>query len=312
MTKDKFIEPPKCVEINVPCSTSNLGPGYDSIGLALALSNGFLFERIDSGVEITVQGEGAQILERGVQNRTYRAFRAVFEGIGREPPGVKIVQKNSVPLARGLGGSATAVLAGTTAAYLFAGVGLETSRILDQSSVIETHPDNLTPSLVGGLTVSVVDNGHIAYVKVTPPSELTTVTLVPDRPLETSSARRVVPKQFSREDMIFNIRGAGMVMAALATGNLESLALAMRDRLHQPYRAPLLLGMMAIFQAALAAGSPGVALSGGGSGIFAFAYHHNAEAIGEAMKAEAAKHGMGGYVLHLPIDNRGMHVVSVS
>ena len=306
------MEPPKRVEISVPGSTSNLGPGYDSIGLALELSNEFLFDRIDSGVEITIQGEGAEILERGSENRTYRAFRTAFEGLGREPPGVKIVQKNSVPLARGLGGSATAVLAGTTAAYLFAGVGLETSRILDQSSVIETHPDNLTPSLVGGLTISVVDEGHIAYVKVTPPSELTTVTLIPDRPLETGETRRVVPMQFSREDMIFNIRGAGMIMAALSTGNLESLALAMRDRLHQPYRVPLLPGMTAIFEAALDAGSPGVALSGAGSGIFAFAYHHDAKAIGEAMKVEAAKHGMGSYVLHLPIDNRGMRVVSVS
>ena len=151
-----------------------------------------------------------------------------------------------------------------------------------------------------------IDGSHVTYTRVIPPSELTTVTLIPDRPLLTGEARKVVPQTFSRDDMIFNIRGAGMIMAALATGQLEYLALAMRDRLHQPYRAPLLPGMVEIFQAALDAGSPGVALSGAGSGIFSFAYAH---AIGEAMKVAAAGFGMDAYNLYLPVDNDGLQIV---
>ena len=165
---------------------------------------------------------------------------------------------------------------------------------------------------MGGLTVSTVADQHVAYVKIIPPARLTTVTLIPDRGLETGLARQVVPQQFSREDMIFNIRGSGMIMAALASDQLENLALAMRDRLHQPYRIPLLPGMDEIFQAALDAGSPGVALSGAGSGIFAFAYAHNAEAIGEAMKAATARFGINAYNLYLPIDNHGVQVLDVS
>jgi homoserine kinase len=177
---------------------------------------------------------------------------------------------------------------------------------------MEAHPDNVTPSLVGGLTVSIINNSHVVYIKLIPPSNLTTVTLIPDRPLDTGLARKIVPQQFSREDVIFNIRGAGMIMAALATGQLDHLAVAMQDRLHQPYRAPLLLGMMEIFKAALEAGSPGVALSGAGSGIFAFAYPHNEHAIGEAMKAAATRFGMNAYSLRLPIDHAGMQILKVS
>jgi len=301
----------RSVRIHVPCSTSNLGPGYDSIGLALGLSNEFDFERIPSGVEIVLRGTGIDSLESGEQNRTYRAFRAVHERAGEPPPGVRIVQQNRVPIARGLGGSATAVLAGTTAGLLFAGADASPSVVLDHSIAIETHPDNLTPSLVGGLTVSSVDDGHVTFVRVTPPSELTTVTLIPDRVLETGAARRVVPETFSRDDVVFNIRGAAMLMAALAVGDLDPLRLAMRDRLHQPYRVPLLPGMDDIFAAALRAGSPGVALSGAGSGIFAFAYPDAAEGIGEAMQREARKHGIDSYALHLPIDHRGLQIVSV-
>ena len=303
---------PDRVELRVPASTSNLGPGFDTIGLAVQLYNDFRFERIDSGLEVIIKGEGAGVLERGPANRTYRAFSAACKLVGCDVPGLKIVQHNAIPLARGLGGSGTAVLAGTIAAFLFAGVEPETSRVLDQSFTIEAHPDNLNPSLVGGLTDSVINGSHVVYVKVIPPANLTTVTLIPDCGLETGAARQVVPHQFSREDMIFNIRGAGMILAALATGQLDDLALAMRDRLHQPYRVPLLPGMPEIFQAAVDAGSPGVALSGAGSGIFAFAYVHNEKAIGEAMKAAAAQFGMNAYCLYLPIDNEGVQIVDVS
>ena len=303
---------PERIELRVPASTSNLGPGFDAIGLAVGLYNEFLFERREAGLEIIIEGEGETVLGHGSQNLTHRAFQAVRENSDNPVSGLRIIQHNTIPLARGLGGSGTAVLAGTIAAFLFTGIEPETSRILDQSFTIETHPDNITPSLVGGLTVSLVDDNHVNYVKVIPPSNLTTVILIPDRGLDTGEARRAVPRQFSREDIILNIRGAGAIMAALATGQLENLALAMRDRLHQPYRSPLMPGIKDIFEVALKAGSPGVALSGAGSGIFAFAYPHNEKAIGEAMKGAALRSGINAYSLYLPVDVDGVKTVSLS
>jgi homoserine kinase len=306
------LQRPKRVELQVPASTSNLGPGFDAIGLALSLHNEFLFERLESGLEIIIEGEGNNILEHGLKNRTYRAFQEASEHLGNEAPGLRIVQHNAIPLARGLGGSGTAVLAGTIAAFLFAGMEMETLRILDQSFTIETHPDNITPSLVGGLTVSTLDDGHVQYLRVIPPSNLTSVILIPEQGLNTAEARRIVPQQFSRDDTIFNIRGAGMLMAALATNQLDNLSLAMRDRLHQPYRSPLMPGMTEIFEAALKAGSPGAALSGAGSGIFAFAYPHNEKAIGDAMKTAAAQFGMDSCNLFLSLNHNGVKVVNLS
>jgi len=200
-----FLARPNRVELQVPASTSNLGPGFDAVGLALNLYNEFLFERCDAALEIDIEGEGKTILERGLENRTYRAFQAASENLGNKVSGLRIVQHNAIPLARGLGGSGTAVLAGTIAAFLFAGVEPETSRILDQSFTIETHPDNITPSLVGGLTVSTLDDGHVHYIRVIPPSNLTAVMLIPEHGINTAEARKVVPQHFSREDTIFNI-----------------------------------------------------------------------------------------------------------
>ena len=306
------LQRPKRVELQIPASTSNLGPGFDAIGLALSLFNQFLFERIESGLEIVVEGEGKHLLELRTGNRTHRAFQAASEILGNKVSGIRIVQHNSIPLARGLGGSGTAVLAGTIAAFLFAGIEPERSRILDQSFTIETHPDNITPSLVGGLTVSALDAGHVHYVRVNPPSNLRAVILVPEQGMSTAEARTVVPRQFSREDTVFSIRGAAMLMAALATNQLDKLSLAMRDRLHQPYRSALMPGMAEIFEAALGAGSPGVALSGAGSGVLAFAYPENEKAIGDAMKATAAQFRMNAYNLFLPLNTDGLKIVEVS
>ncbi len=298
------------VELRVPASTSNMGPGFDALGLALGLYNEFRFERIAAGVEVHVTGEGADILNTG-ESRTYQALARACGLLGVETPAVRILQHNAVPLARGLGGSATATLAGTTAAFLFAGRELTPQALLDMALGMEGHPDNLTPGLVGGFTVSQVAEGHVRYLKCTSPAGLNAVVLIPDRPLDTGLARAALPAQYSRPDVVFNLGGIAMLVAGLATGQLEHLASAMRDRLHQPYRAPLLPGMLEMIQAALDAGAPGAALSGAGSGIFAFARPGQEQAIGAALEAEARRHGMGAYCLYPPLDMRGLQVTCV-
>lgn len=304
---------PKRIRIRVPASTSNLGPGYDTLGLALALHNEFIFESDDCADEILVEGEGRGAIPTDSTNRTRRAFVAAYARTTQSGcQGIRITQNNAVPLQRGLGGSATAVVAGTLAGLVFSGHDPSESEVLDLAIRLETHPDNITPCLVGGATVSVLDGPHVKYVRVTPPSELTTVMFIPDKSLDTDAARRVVPEQFSREDTVFNIRGAAMVIAALATGRLEHLGLAMRDRLHQPYREQLLPWMTVVFNAALEAGSPGVALSGAGSGVFAFAHRQDRMRIADSMEAAAGQKGIRGYCLHLEIDNEGARIEELS
>jgi homoserine kinase len=298
------------IEIRVPASTSNLGPGFDTIGLALELYNTFVFTtgpEVD-GTSITIEGQGAGALETGSDNRAHRSMAAVFDSFGLKVPPVHIHQYNEIPLARGLGGSATAVLAGVMAAYAILDKDPAVDDVLAQSTKVENHPDNLTPSLVGGLTVSTMEPGHITYLKVPVPSQLSCVVYVPDVPMLTDKARQVLPQKVPFEDAVFNVRASSMLIAALATGSLEKLSIAMQDRLHQPYRVPLFPAMNEIFEAALGAGALGVALSGAGSGIFAFVVD-NPRGVGQAMKLAGDAHELGGSSRLLPIQHDGATIV---
>jgi len=296
------------VELRVPASTSNIGPGFDTLGLALGIYNEFLFERIEHGLELRFSGEGADLLARG-ESRTYKALARACRLLTIETPAVRITQHGAVPLARGLGSSATAALAGTVAGFLFAGREPAPAAVLDMALELEGHPDNLTPELVGGFTVSQVVDGRVHWLRLHPPAGLSAVVLVPDRPLDTSLARQALPQSYSRADVVFNLGGVAMLVASLATGQLEHLALAMRDRVHQPYRAPLLPGMLEIIASAVDAGAPGAALSGSGSCIFAFARAGQERAIAAAMEAEAARHGLCSYSLFPPVDTLGLRIV---
>ncbi len=299
----------KLIEVRVPASTSNLGPGFDTVGLAVQLYNTFIFKPSDD-LLITIEGHGAEEIETGPDNRTYRSFAAVFDSFGADVSPVHIHHHNDIPLARGLGGSATAVLAGVMAAYAFLGEKPSMDEILAQSTKIENHPDNLTPSLVGGLTVSIMKPGRIVYLKVPVSPQLVSVVYIPDVPMLTGQARQVLPKQVPLNDVVFNLQALAMFVAAMATGSLDKLAMAMEDRLHQPYRVSLLPGMKSLFKAALDAGACGVALSGAGSGIFALVAG-NADEVAQAMTEVGGAYGLGGYSLVLPIQREGAKIVRV-
>ncbi len=296
----------KKIKVIAPASTSNLGPGFDTLGLALELYNTFTFsfDTESTGVKVTFEGEGANELESGSDNRTIRSLESVLNSYRVAIPAVHLHQKNDIPLARGLGGSATSVLAGVIAGLLYMGKQPEVTEILAQSGKIENHPDNLTPSLVGGMTVSIMDSNGILFVQVALPDDLRCVVYLPDVSMPTGQARQVIPRQVSLGDAVFNIQHASLLVAALASGQVDKIARAMQDRLHQPYRTVLLPGMDDIFAAALSAGALGTALSGAGSGIFAFV-SENAEHVAGAMERMGHACGLGGSARVLAIEQSG-------
>lgn len=297
------------IEVSVPGSTSNLGPGFGAIGLAVQLYNHFVFERISEGLEISIEGEGAEQLATVKENHAYQAYMAAFKALGVAPYPVRIHQRNEVPLERGLGGSSAAAVAGVIGAFSFLGREPKAVDVLACAALVETGSENLTSSTVGGLTVSWREKERISYIRLDPPENLTSVVLIPAFRLNTIQSKKVVPTQVSMEDARANLSGAAMVIAALVSGKTEKLSLAMQDRLHQPYRASLVPGLYDIFGAALRAGSPGVALSGAGSGIFAFApKDDDPQGIGHAMVCEAAIHGMSSTYLVLPFDRSGARI----
>lgn len=290
--------------IRIPASTSNLGPGFDTIGMALKLYNAVTIEPGEKGIALRVRGKAGRPLALPEVNLFYGSLDATCRDLGI-CPAVRATQKNDVPVRRGLGGSGTAVLAGVAAGLALAGREIAQDEVLARALVFEGHPDNITPSLVGGLTTSVVVDGHVRWLKITVPEDLKAVLCVPDQPIATELARRALPSKVPHEDAVFNVRAAAMLVAAMASGEFEKLGVAMQDRLHQQYRRHLLPGMEAICEAAVGAGAHGAALSGAGSSIVALATREH-EKIGHAMCATAKQYGLRARSMTLAVDNTGM------
>lgn len=275
--------------VSVPASVANLGPGFDALGLAIALRNRYVFRLHPQGAHIDISGEGADELPRDASHLAYRSFAYTMEKLGHKLSGLEIVQTNQIPFAGGLGNSATAVVAGVTAATVFAGVRLSIDEMLKIATEIEGHPDNVAPALLGGLVVCAGNDAHdVKYIHLPVPENLQAVLAVPDFTLNTTLARQVLPSHVPLKDAAFNVGHASLLMAAFCTGKFELLAAAMQDKLHQPYRAHLVPGLEQVCRDACRAGALGAALAGAGPTVMAFAKQvysnqREVEGIGAAM-----------------------------
>ncbi|MBT3601852.1 MAG: homoserine kinase [Candidatus Latescibacteria bacterium] len=270
-------------QIRTPGSTANLGPGFDALGLALSIYNHVtIMTQSTPGLEITVQGEGKDLLTTDETNLFYQAAQFTAQKIGKPLPGLSVALQNGVPLARGLGSSSTAIVAGVIAANHILDQPFSQQDQLNIATEIEGHPDNVSPCLLGGLTMSALDGKQVACVRALPPDTLQSVVAIPEFELKTSEARQALPQEISLHDAVFSISRACLVTAALMSGDLAQLKIGMQDCLHQPYRAHLIPNFHEAIDAALQAGSLGAALSGAGPTLMAFATQ-NADAIGQAM-----------------------------
>jgi homoserine kinase len=254
--------------VRVPATSANLGPGFDALGLALDLANTVRITTSDA-VQIRVQGEGAGELAESPANLTYRALALVAECAGASPPPVRLDCDNAIPLARGLGSSSAAIVAGLVAGNHLLGDPLTTADLLTLAVQIEGHPDNVTPALLGGVRACVHADHGVLQAAIPLARPLHAVLFIPDFPMATEAARRLLPRQVSLADAVFNVSRAALLVAALAAGDYALLREATRDRLHQPARAALFPSMPIFFQAALDAGAVGAFLSGAGSTLLA-------------------------------------------
>src|SRR5574341_1124989 len=273
------------VSVRVPATTANLGSGFDTLGLALGLHNDVELEAAEAGFELTVEGEGAAELQAlGPQNLVVRAAEAAFKAVGRRPAGLRARFVNRIPLGRGLGSSSAAAVAGIAAGARLVGEPLPPDEVLRLALPFEGHPDNIAPCVLGGLTVAATADGRVHCLRIPMPRPLRAVAVIPDVRLATADARRALPAQVPLADAVFNVNRAALLVAALSQGRFDVLREAVGDRLHQPYRAPLLPGMMEVMEAGYAAGALACFLSGAGSTVLALA-DGGEEAIGAAMQS---------------------------
>lgn len=294
------------ITVRVPATTANLGPGFDCLGLALNLHNRVEIETAPSGLTIEIEGEGAGSLPLGSSNLVYRSACVAFDRIGHLPAGIRLRLVNAVPLMSGLGSSSAAVIGGLLAANALLGSPLSTGELLTLATEIEGHPDNVAPALLGGLVAVSSADGEILYARPAIPP-LTVVVVTPEMHLSTAEARRILPDQVTRADAVFNVGRAVLVTLALQTGDFGLLGRAMHDRLHQPYRARLIPGLDSVFEGARAAGAAGVAISGAGPSVVAFAPDRH-EAIARAMVDAFAMVGLKARSFVLGVDTVGAQI----
>ncbi len=292
------------VRVRVPASSANLGPGFDALALALALYNEVEIEESDA-VIVVVRGEGAGRLDAGADNVVARGARMAFEAAGRPFKGAAIECVNRIPLARGLGSSAAAWVAGLAGANALLGSPLDRDALLALAARAEGHPDNVAAAVFGGLTVSCMADDRAVAVALPVPADLQWVVLVPEVESSTRQARAVLPDSVPRADAVLNVQCVSLLLAALAAGRADLLGLAMRDRLHQPYRLQLFPWMAAVDAAAREAGALGCALSGAGSAILAAA-RGQADQVARAMEQALHRAGGRGRALALAVDTSGV------
>ena len=248
--------------VRVPASSANLGPGFDSFGIAWQLYNEIDFQLTEEGLAISGCPEAFQ----NEDNLAYRGFRRALERCGVSGGGVAIrFGRTNIPVSRGLGSSAALITAGVIAANELCELGLTRKEQFLLATEVEGHPDNVAPALYGGLTVSAMDGGN-ALTRRFPISErFRFVALIPPFELSTALARSVLPGEVSRADAIFNVSRGALLLRALGDGDAELLAFAMDDRIHQPYRSRLIDGFKTARIEAQECGAQGFCISGAGS-----------------------------------------------
>lgn len=293
--------------IRVPASTSNLGPAFDCLGLALSVFNEVEIESHSGagGMTLAVEGLGAGALPDGPDNLIVRSAAYLFALAGQEPPGLHILSRNHFPGQSGMGSSSSAVLLGLLAANRFLASPYEDSSLLDIASGLEGHPDNVTPALMGGLTISVQSEGKVEALKARVHSGWRVGLVVPELDISTRDMRTALREMVHLQDAVFNIQRSLAVVLALENGDQGLLFRAMADRLHQPYRLPLIPGASDALSLAREMGLP-AALSGAGPGVAAFSMDAaRLEACNSAMSAAFRARGIDSWCWVGGVDTQG-------
>ena len=251
------------IRVRVPATTANLGPGFDTLGLALTMYNVFSFEEIDEGLEII----GVPDKYNNKDNLTYRAMIKTFEKLTYKNKGIKISAKTEIPVSRGLGSSASCIVAGIVGANAIAKGNLDREDVLKIATEIEGHPDNVAPAIFGGLIVSLIDEGKILYNKFDISGGFKFTALIPDFTLSTEDARSALPQEINYKKAVDNVGRVSMLLSALANGRLDLLKYSLKDNLHQPYRGELIDDYFSIIKKSQELGALGCYLSGAGPTI---------------------------------------------
>lgn len=288
------------INIKVPATTANIGPGYDSLGIALNLYNKFSFQETPRGLEIIGGLDG----EKDADNLVYTSMLKTFEHVGYKHKGIRINIETNIPVSRGLGSSSTCIVAGVMAANEIAGKPLSLDDVLTVATEIEGHPDNIAPALFGGLVASLMEEDRIYYNNIQIGEGLKLYAIVPNFTVSTKDAREVLPENISHKAASENVARVSLVIAALSSGRFDLLKPGLKDNLHQPYRSKLIKGFDQVIDKCYEFKAYGAYLSGAGPTIMALVDESNND-FKEEMEYYLKSKGYDWKIIELQIDLDG-------
>lgn len=266
------------MNISVPATSANLGPGFDTLGLAVNLRNRVEFHP-SRFFSLSIKGEGEGNPKLKGNNLFVSIFNDHYKRLTQTRQNYRFTFYNQVPMSRGLGSSSAVIVSAIAAAHEAAGIKVSPRRILNHALFYESHPDNITPAVMGGFTASSVDKGKVFYQKKHMPDYLKAVVVIPNKPISTAKSRTALPKSYSKENATFNVTHTALTVASFFNEDWEVLRLATQDRFHQKARMKMLPELFGVQKVAFEGGALMSTLSGSGSTFFSMVYDYDAAAL---------------------------------
>lgn len=290
--------------VRIPATSANLGPGFDSLGLALQLYNDF---HITPSIlqSIKIQGEGEGVPKLLKENNFIKIFNEVRASLDAESANHSFLLQNNIPISRGLGSSSAAIVGAIVGAYQSLGVKYTKDIIINRALKYEKHPDNITPAVNGGFNVSMLKNNRVFYIKTKISSDIKAVVVIPNKPISTKHSRRSIPKQIPLNDAVFNLSRASMIASIFAQKRWHLLKFVGDDKIHQDLRMGLFPALFSVRKEAMKNGALMSVLSGSGSSFISICYRDDSARIASALAKKFSEFR----VLDLEFDNNGISIL---
>jgi len=266
------------MKISVPATSANLGPGFDTLGLALNIRNQVIITpaRFHS---VSLKGEGSDNPKLKDNNMFISTFNDFHHNLSNKKQQFRFEFQNAIPLSRGLGSSSAVIISAIASAYALEGIKLDNKKLLNLALSYESHPDNITPAVMGGFTVSTIHENEVFFIQKDIPKSLKAIVVIPNRAISTNLSRKTLPFKYSKEDAVFNVSHSSLLTAAFMTHDWRMLKKASKDRFHQYYRMKQMPELFAVQKVALRNGALMSTLSGSGSTFFNIAYAKDAQRL---------------------------------
>ncbi len=271
------------MRISVPATSANLGPGFDTLGLAISLHNQVSIKP-SKFHSVSLKGEGANNPVLKDNNMFIAIFNDFYHNLSQRKRHFRFEFTNEIPLSRGLGSSSAVIVSAIASAYAIEGINLPKDKLLNLALAYENHPDNITPAVMGGFNVATVQDNEVRYIKKKMPNSLKAIVVIPNRPMSTQLSRKALPFKYSKEDTIFNISHSSLLTAAFISEDWKMLRTASLDKIHQKYRMKQMPELFDVQKTALKYGALMSTLSGSGSTLFSICFNQDVGRVEKELK----------------------------